>query len=119
MTVKLILPLLPIKRNRSNSEVNSTCQQWAGASQRLEGALFFRGEFAMRVRQLIAGLMCLCILSPLAGAAVFSFADGTRAGQVEFDVIGKDLVVTLTNTSTFNTTVPEELLTAVFFDLSG
>lgn len=73
----------------------------------------------MRVKQLMVGLMCLCILSPVAGAAVFSFADGTRAGQVEFDVIGTDLVVTLTNTSTFNTTVPEELLTAVFFDLSG
>ena len=73
----------------------------------------------MHVRQLMTCLMCVCVLAGTAGAAVFSFSDGTRAAQAEFVVIGNDLVVTLTNTSTFNTSVPNELLTAVFFDLSG
>src|SRR5262245_15429301 len=41
---------------------------------------------------------------------------GVRAASATFDIDGSDLVVTLTNTSTFDVLEPSEVLTALFFD---
>ncbi len=48
-----------------------------------------------------------------------SMTNGTRAASATFDVSGTNLVVTLTNTSTFDSLVPVDLLTGVFFNLAG
>jgi len=49
----------------------------------------------------------------------FSAASDTRAASASFDLVGGNLQVVLTNTSTFDTLVPTDLLTAVFFDIAG
>lgn len=54
------------------------------------------------------------------GAVIFSGSAGARAAEASFAVNGSgQLVVTLTNTSTADTLVPADILTAVFFDISG
>ena len=73
----------------------------------------------MNVKTCVATLLCLCLAAGSAGAAQFVFSSGTRAGQADFEVIGNDLVITLVNTSPFNTSVPNELLSALFFDIAG
>jgi hypothetical protein len=55
----------------------------------------------------------------LASPITYSFLSGDRAAQVEFVRSGSDLIVTLTNTSTADALVPTDILTAVFFDVSG
>jgi len=52
-------------------------------------------------------------------AVTFSFSSGTRAASAKFEISGSNLVVTLTNTSTFDCLVPTDMLTAVFFNVSG
>ena len=44
---------------------------------------------------------------------------GLKSAQVQFDVDGTDLVVTLTNTGPNDVLVPADVLTAVMFDVSG
>ncbi len=51
-----------------------------------------------------------------ASASTFSFINGTRAASVDFSVSGTALTVVLTNTSGFDSDVPTDLLTAVFWD---
>ncbi len=46
-------------------------------------------------------------------------AQGDRAASASFDVIGTSLVITLSNTSASDVMVPADLLTGVFFDISG
>jgi len=53
------------------------------------------------------------------GKVAFSFAEGQRAARAWFEVSGGSLVVTLTNTSPHDLMVPNENLTALFFDLAG
>ena len=57
-------------------------------------------------------------------AAPVTFYDGTftsavRAANAKFEQDGVNLIVTLTNTFTGDTLVPTDVLTAVFFTLSG
>lgn len=54
-----------------------------------------------------------------ADSALFSFSSGTRAAEVEFEKIGDDLQVTLTNTSLHDVLEPVDVLTAVYFDIAG
>lgn len=49
----------------------------------------------------------------------FSASSGNLAASVSFDTSGTDLLVTLTNTSTADVTVQNQILTAVFFDVAG
>lgn len=54
-----------------------------------------------------------------AQAASFVFSDGNRAAEADFDIVSGNLQVTLTNTSTFDTLVPVDVLTALYFDIAG
>jgi hypothetical protein len=54
-----------------------------------------------------------------AGSISFAFTNGNRSAQVDFDRSGSDLIVTLSNTSMADALVPTDILTAVFFELSG
>ena len=49
----------------------------------------------------------------------FQGASGNLAAQADFTVSGNTLTVVLTNTSTADVLVPADLLTAVFFDVTG
>jgi len=54
------------------------------------------------------------------GVATFGFASNPRAAQAVFQPLaGGQLQVTLTNTSASDVMVPEEILTALFFDIGG
>jgi hypothetical protein len=67
---------------------------------------------------LLAG--SLLVAGPAAASPVtFSGSSGSQSASVSFDVSGSNLLVTLTNTSSADTLVPTDLLTAVFFTISG
>jgi len=69
---------------------------------------------------LIANLM---IVNGARAAYTVSGSTGSgvslRSASVTFDISGSDLVVTLTNTAPTDVLVPSDVLTAVFFDVSG
>lgn len=67
----------------------------------------------------LLALSCGFIASSASAAVVFTGSQGTRAASVTFDVQGTTLVATLRNTSTADVMVPTDLLTALFFDVSG
>lgn len=54
-----------------------------------------------------------------ATSVTHTFNHGDLAASATFDVSGSSLVVTLTNTSSWDCLVPSGLLTAVLFDLTG
>lgn len=73
---------------------------------------------------LFTGAVAVCAAISLAGASqgsvVFSGTSGSLAASATFEVSGSgQLVVTLDNISTADVTVPAEVLTAVFFDITG
>ncbi|MDX2117166.1 MAG: MYXO-CTERM sorting domain-containing protein [Planctomycetota bacterium] len=61
----------------------------------------------------------LCAASVASAAVTFSGSSGSKAASVSFDVVGSNLVVILTNTSTADVLVPVDVLTGVFFDVAG
>jgi len=66
----------------------------------------------------LGALALLLVAAQSAPAITFEFYSGHRAAEVVFTQSGSNLIVQLTNTSTFDVTKPSELLTAVFFDLA-
>lgn len=62
---------------------------------------------------------CALALSVTANAAVFTGSSGPLSASVEFSVSGNNLHVRLTNTSAMDVTVPSQVLTAVFFSVTG
>ncbi len=54
-----------------------------------------------------------------ASPVAFSASAGNLAASATFATSGSNLVVTLTNTSTSDVLIPADVLTAVFFDVSG
>lgn len=54
-----------------------------------------------------------------AEATTFSFTSGSLAASADFSVVGGQLKVVLTNTSTADVLVPVNILTAVFFNVTG
>lgn len=54
-----------------------------------------------------------------AAAVTFTGSAGSRAASATFDTSGTNLLVTLTNTSSADVLVPTDVLTGVFFNLSG
>ncbi|MGQ0793006.1 MAG: XDD4 family exosortase-dependent surface protein [Deltaproteobacteria bacterium] len=83
----------------------------------------------MAVKKLLAFcVFTLAIASSAAIAAPITFTgnevgagnDGeTLSATATFDNVGGNLVITLTNTGTYDTNNPADILTAVFFTLSG
>ncbi|MBI1190177.1 MAG: PEP-CTERM sorting domain-containing protein [Tepidisphaera sp.] len=72
------------------------------------------------MRFVALALACAAGVSSSALASMtFNLATGNRAAQVTFSVSGNNLQVTLTNTATYDATVPTDLLTAVFFNVNG
>lgn len=67
--------------------------------------------------------LTLVLAIPLAAQAspvTFTFTNGSNlSAQAVFDVVAGKLQVTLTNTSAFDVLNPTQVLTAVFFDISG
>ncbi len=65
--------------------------------------------------------MVLAAAAPVAHAAdmTFSASVGTRSASAHFATSGSNLIVTLTNTSALDAIVPVDVLTAVFFNVSG
>ncbi len=70
-------------------------------------------------------VLVTCVLTCIAAATshadpTFSFSGGTRAGEATFGLDGNgDLTILLENTSQFDTTIPTELLTGVYFRIAG
>ena len=65
-------------------------------------------------------LLTLNVGQASAAPVTFTGTNGSNlSASVTFDVSGTDLLVTLTNTSLFDVLQPPDVLTAVFFDLSG
>lgn len=58
-------------------------------------------------------------LSAPAGDLTVSASVGNLAAAAKFQASGSNLIVTLTNTSTFDVLVPADVLTCLFFDVSG
>ncbi len=70
---------------------------------------------------ILAALVVVALLFSTTPAGAYSFyysGDGLSA-EAEFIVSGSNLMVTLTNTSTADVLSPSQVLTAVFFDLTG
>ena len=67
----------------------------------------------------------ICLASIALPAAVqaapitFNATVGARSASATFDTSGTNLIVTLTNTATGDVGVPTDVLTAVFFDITG
>ena len=61
------------------------------------------------------------VVSVHAGAApvLFTGSSGSLAATVSFDIVGSQLQVVLSNTSTGDVLVPTDVLTAVFFNITG
>jgi len=73
-------------------------------------------NFTLAHRALL-GLAALAAAGTAHGSSVsYSFSSGTRAASANFAVTAGQLVVTLTNTSSYDVLVPTDVLTAVYFD---
>ncbi len=56
---------------------------------------------------------------PAQAAVTFEGSNGTLAAEATFEIVGGDLQVTLTNTSTADVLEQAHVLTAVFFEVAG
>jgi hypothetical protein len=54
-----------------------------------------------------------------AGPITYSATSGALSAEVAFNTAGSNLIVTLTNTALVGAVVPVDILTAVFFDMTG
>jgi len=73
-------------------------------------------------KRFLAPLLGLALSIPaIASAAPITFtgSNGSLAASASFEVVGGQLVVVLTNTSSGDVSVPADVLTAVFFDIGG
>jgi len=65
------------------------------------------------------GIAAAAISASAMGNQVFTATAGTRSAQATFAVVGSDLRVTLSNISMDDVLVPVDVLTGMFFDISG
>ena len=74
-----------------------------------------------RIAALLSILPSLYAAQPVwASSVMYEGSDlAGRSASVLFEVNGSQLIVTLTNTSTEDVLAPDEVLTAVFFDIEG
>jgi hypothetical protein len=78
----------------------------------------------MSFRSLVRGaaapvLLLLCAGSASAGTLVADASSGALAARARFEVQGGNLVITLSNTSTADVLVPADVLTGVYFNITG
>ncbi|HEY3245422.1 MAG TPA: XDD4 family exosortase-dependent surface protein [Phycisphaerae bacterium] len=64
-------------------------------------------------------LGCGSVQRALASPLSVSGSSGTLSASAQFTASGSDLIVTLTNTSPVDALVPADILTALFFDITG
>ncbi len=76
---------------------------------------------SLKTRCLTTALLTAGLFSTSAVAAPITFtaSAGSRSASATFQTSGTDLIITLENTSTFDVLVPDQILTALFFDISG
>jgi hypothetical protein len=70
----------------------------------------------------VVAVLCFAVLfSGVASAAplVFDSSLGNLSASAKFELLGGNLQITLSNTSTADVGVPSEVLTALFFDIYG
>ena len=58
-------------------------------------------------------------MNAVAGPVLFTGGSGEPAATVSFDIVGSQLQVVLSNTSTGDVLVPSDALTAIFFNIAG
>ena len=76
----------------------------------------------MRLHRSMRGalLLLVCAVSDTwATPITFEGAVGNLRASASFEVVGSQLLITLTNSSTNDVLLPSEVLTAVFFDIEG
>jgi hypothetical protein len=77
----------------------------------------------MKIRTAFASVLFLAAVgmaSPAPAVPItFTGSSGSLAASVTFDIVAGNLVVTLTNTSASDVLVPSDVLTGVFFNVSG
>lgn len=70
--------------------------------------------------QLMASAALAALAGTSSGAVMFTGSSGSLAASAQFEVsAGGELVLTLTNTSMHDVTVPSQILTAIFFNVAG
>jgi hypothetical protein len=72
----------------------------------------------MRFRSIIAFAVASSALAS-ADSVSFNASQANLAASATFENSGSNLIVTLTNTSTFDVLVPADVLTCLFFDVDG
>lgn len=70
-------------------------------------------------RSSFLAVAALAVFAGTANATQFSGSSGNRAAEAEFNVSGSNLVIRLSNTSSFDALVPADVLTGMFWDISG
>ncbi|MBI5376014.1 MAG: PEP-CTERM sorting domain-containing protein [Candidatus Schekmanbacteria bacterium] len=71
---------------------------------------------------LITGILIFFVTIPFQAIATpitFNGSDGLLSASATFDIVGGNLKVTLTNTSTNDVLAPSDVLTALFFSITG
>jgi hypothetical protein len=63
--------------------------------------------------------IALTPVSAMGGPITYNFSSGTLAASAVFSRSGSDLIVTLSNTSAADATVPTDILTGIFFEVTG
>jgi len=70
-----------------------------------------------RLKYLLAA--AVLVATQATASVVFTGTSGTLSASVSFEIVGGQLVVVLTNTGGSDTLLPVDLLTAVFFTVTG
>jgi hypothetical protein len=70
-------------------------------------------------RSIVFSLLLLLVSGLASATTLFTGSSGNLSASVDFSIIGGNLVATLTNTSTADVLGPSDVLTAVFFDVTG
>ncbi|MBI3837456.1 MAG: hypothetical protein HY288_05935 [Planctomycetia bacterium] len=70
-------------------------------------------------RALMIVPLVLAPLPAIAGSITYSFSNGSLAASADFERSGNNLIVTLTNTSAGDAQLPTDILTGIFFDVTG
>ncbi len=75
----------------------------------------------MKFTRWVLALLLVSALAAIPARAdlLFAGSSGNLSASVNFHIDGTNLVVTLTNTSANDVTIPTEILTAVFFNIAG
>ncbi len=68
---------------------------------------------------LCALVVTMASVASAQAAVTFSATSGTMSAKADFSVVGTDLHVTLTNDSSADVLVPVDVLTGLFFDITG